>query len=63
MALHKNMVVRQLATKNGKWGLNMEYNQSRVGHFPEDHEVDGAAGFVAFNADYHAPKHHPPKNN
>ena len=25
-------------------------------------EVD-ESGFVAFNADYHAPRHHPPKNN
>ncbi|XP_041011247.1 uncharacterized protein LOC121255015 [Juglans microcarpa x Juglans regia] len=24
---------------------------------------DEAAGFVAFNADYHEPRHHPPKNN
>ncbi|MED6123933.1 hypothetical protein PIB30_054254, partial [Stylosanthes scabra] len=24
-------------------------------------EVDG--GFVAFTADYHSPRHHPPKNN
>lgn len=63
MALHKHKVVRQLATKIGKWGSNMEYNQSRVGHFSEDHEVDDAAGFIAFNADYHVPKHHPPKNN
>lgn len=23
----------------------------------------GVAGFVAFAADYHVPKHHPPKNN
>lgn len=27
-------------------------------------EVDEhQSGFVAFNADYHAPRHHPPKNN
>ncbi|KAA8529291.1 hypothetical protein F0562_033910 [Nyssa sinensis] len=25
-------------------------------------EVD-VSGFVAFNEDYHSPKHHPPKNN
>lgn len=24
---------------------------------------DEADGFVAFNADYHEPRHHPPKNN
>lgn len=26
-------------------------------------EIDEAAGFVAFSADYRAPRHHPPKNN
>ena len=26
-------------------------------------KIDEAAGFVAFNADYRAPRHHPPKNN
>ncbi|KAJ7943284.1 root meristem growth factor 2 [Quillaja saponaria] len=30
--------------------------------FSENHDDDDA-GFVAFNADYHAPRHHPPKNN
>ncbi|XVE74413.1 hypothetical protein DITRI_Ditri12bG0015100 [Diplodiscus trichospermus] len=29
-------------------------------HFSD--EVD-ESGFVAFNADYHGPRHHPPKNN
>lgn len=26
-------------------------------------EIEKTAGFVAFNADYGAPRHHPPKNN
>lgn len=28
----------------------------------EEGKIDDA-GFVAFNADYHEPRHHPPKNN
>ncbi|KAL4319455.1 hypothetical protein GQ457_18G024270 [Hibiscus cannabinus] len=28
-----------------------------------DEADDRQSGFVAFNADYHAPRHHPPKNN
>ncbi|KAK8508022.1 hypothetical protein V6N13_055486 [Hibiscus sabdariffa] len=28
-----------------------------------DEADDHQSGFVAFNADYHAPRHHPPKNN
>lgn len=27
------------------------------------HKLNNAAGFVAFNSDYHGPKHHPPKHN
>lgn len=51
----------------GKWGSKMEHKQS-VGHYfsPEVHDVDDDdedAGFVAFSADYHPPRHHPPKNN
>ncbi|XVF43305.1 hypothetical protein PTKIN_Ptkin02bG0029600 [Pterospermum kingtungense] len=34
------------------------------GHFSDEvDESSSSAGFVAFNADYHAPRHHPPKNN
>lgn len=40
-------------------GLNFECKKS-FSHFSEG--VD-EAGVVAFNADYHAPRHHPPKNN
>ncbi|KAJ9140614.1 hypothetical protein P3X46_031242 [Hevea brasiliensis] len=30
-------------------------------HIPE--QLNNEAGFVAFSSDYHAPRHHPPKNN
>lgn len=26
-------------------------------------QLNNEGGFVAFSADYHAPRHHPPKNN
>ncbi|OWM75862.1 hypothetical protein CDL15_Pgr009506 [Punica granatum] len=40
---------------------SVECKQSFDGRFSHE-EVDGAT-FVAFNADYNAPRHHPPKNN
>uniref|UniRef100_A0A7N2LCV7 Uncharacterized protein n=1 Tax=Quercus lobata TaxID=97700 RepID=A0A7N2LCV7_QUELO len=40
-------------------GSNFECKKS-FSHFSEG--VD-EAGVIAFNADYHAPRHHPPKNN
>lgn len=45
----------------GKWVSNMDYKPS-VGHYFSE-EIDNDAGFVAFSADYHTPRHHPPKNN
>ncbi|KAL5759301.1 hypothetical protein ACOSP7_017826 [Xanthoceras sorbifolium] len=45
----------------GKDMSNASYCKTSVNHhFSQD--VDDK-GFVAFNADYHAPRHHPPKNN
>lgn len=43
-----------------KWGSRVECNQQSGTSFSEG--VD-KSGFVAFNEDYHAPRHHPPKNN
>ncbi|XWS23042.1 hypothetical protein CRYUN_Cryun29cG0087700 [Craigia yunnanensis] len=45
---------------NSKCGNNLGCEQTIS--YSSDHEVDGS-GFVAFNADYHAPRNHPPKNN
>ncbi|KAG6712754.1 hypothetical protein I3842_05G117700 [Carya illinoinensis] len=52
---------------------NISSSNQVDGKYEADHEeagkngstshIDEAAGFVAFNADYHAPRHHPPKNN
>ncbi|QHO18236.1 protein GOLVEN 7-like [Arachis hypogaea] len=39
-----------------KYVKNKRSLRSRLGG-----EIDG--GFVAFTADYHSPRHHPPKNN
>jgi hypothetical protein len=45
---------------NSSTGSNLDCKKSfsRVSE-----EVVDEAGFVAFNADYHAPRHHSPKNN
>ncbi|KAL6192934.1 hypothetical protein ACLB2K_034020 [Fragaria x ananassa] len=43
-----------------KWGNHVECDQESGTSFSEG--VD-KSGFVAFNEDYHAPRHHPPKNN
>lgn len=43
-----------------KWGSHVECNQQSGTSFSGG--VDNS-GFVAFNEDYHAPRHHPPKNN
>lgn len=32
-------------------------------HKSNSHKLNNAAGFVAFNSDYHGPKRHPPKHN
>jgi hypothetical protein len=47
-----------MSSEEGKRGSNVGYNKQRVSRFPQDQ-----AGFVAFDADYHEPRHHPPKNN
>ncbi|KAL9401926.1 hypothetical protein Peur_005775 [Populus x canadensis] len=48
----------------GKYGYEREVmdigNKRNGGRFPEGVKE---SGFVAFNADYHEPRHHPPKNN
>ncbi|KAM6548278.1 hypothetical protein CsatB_019954 [Cannabis sativa] len=47
---------------NGVQKLNSKQaNSSVAGHYSA--KINEAAGFVAFNADYRAPRHHPPKNN
>ncbi|KAJ9163461.1 hypothetical protein P3X46_023127 [Hevea brasiliensis] len=38
-----------------------EESKPRVSNIPE--QLNNEAGFVAFSADYHSPRHHPPKNN
>lgn len=53
---------------NGRTSSNIsseEGSNVRVGYsrFPEEDDESAGLGFVAFNADYHAPRHHPPKNN
>ncbi|XP_022727376.1 root meristem growth factor 3-like [Durio zibethinus] len=52
----KMVVVRQMKKPKD---VKMSGAQT-VSHFSNG--VD-ESGFVAFNADYHAPRHHPPKNN
>ncbi|KAJ6318223.1 hypothetical protein OIU76_013711 [Salix suchowensis] len=48
----------------GKYGYEREVmdigNKRNGGRFSEGMKE---SGFVAFNADYHEPRHHPPKNN
>ncbi|KAJ6726444.1 ROOT MERISTEM GROWTH FACTOR 2 [Salix purpurea] len=48
----------------GKYGYEREVmdigNKRNGGRFSEEMKE---SGFVAFNADYHEPRHHPPKNN
>ncbi|XP_021293322.1 root meristem growth factor 3-like [Herrania umbratica] len=51
----KMVVDRQMKVKDVRSG-----GEQTVSHSSD--EVD-ESGFVAFNADYHAPRHHPPKNN
>ncbi|KAJ6910485.1 root meristem growth factor 3-like isoform X2 [Populus alba x Populus x berolinensis] len=51
----------QVAGKYGHEGEVMDIgNKRNGGRFPEGVKE---SGFVAFNADYHEPRHHPPKNN
>jgi Tfp pilus assembly major pilin PilA len=51
---------------NGRTSSNISSTEegSNVGYsrFPEEDDEAGL-GFVAFNADYKAPRHHPPANN
>ncbi|KAK8567472.1 hypothetical protein V6N13_105437 [Hibiscus sabdariffa] len=51
----------KLSKCGGNGGGNSECGQMNVGFLDEAN--DHRSGFVAFNADYHAPRHHPPKNN
>ncbi|KAI9170113.1 hypothetical protein LWI28_022781 [Acer negundo] len=48
---------------DGKVKENSIYCKKTVSHNHISHEDVDDKGFVAFNADYHAPRHHPPKNN
>ncbi|KDP31415.1 hypothetical protein JCGZ_11791 [Jatropha curcas] len=58
-------------TGNPNWTANEELHAKETGnkrkwqkkptHLPKT--VKQEDGFVAFSADYHAPRHHPPKNN
>ncbi|KAJ6689733.1 hypothetical protein OIU85_006084 [Salix viminalis] len=49
----------------GKYGYEREVmdigNKRNGSRFSEG--MKESSGFVAFNADYHEPRHHPPKNN
>ncbi|XWS34239.1 hypothetical protein CRYUN_Cryun21dG0023300 [Craigia yunnanensis] len=45
----------KFSSTNIKCGNNL--GEQTVSHFSDE------SGFVAFNADYHGPMHHPPKNN
>ncbi|XP_050220730.1 protein GOLVEN 7 [Mercurialis annua] len=36
---------------------------NKISHFDSKRTMKAPAGFVAFSADYHPPRHHPPKNN
>lgn len=56
-----NQVTGKDGAKGNKGVMNVG-NKRNVGQFSEEVN-DHKAGFVAFNADYHAPRHHPPKNN
>ncbi|GMJ04585.1 root meristem growth factor 3, GOLVEN 7 [Hibiscus trionum] len=47
------------ATKLSQCGGRCEQITVNLSDEADDHQ----SGFVAFNADYHAPRHHPPKNN
>ncbi|XP_042978452.1 uncharacterized protein LOC122309149 [Carya illinoinensis] len=47
----------------GKNGSTSHVEHERQNVYRSSEQIDEAAGFVAFNADYHAPRHHPPKNN
>ncbi|KAK2635972.1 hypothetical protein Ddye_030764 [Dipteronia dyeriana] len=48
---------------DGKVKENAIYCKKTVSHNHISHEDVDDKGFVAFDADYHAPRHHPPKNN
>lgn len=50
-----------MSSEEEKRGSNVGYNKQRVSRFPQDKVYE--AGFVAFDADYHEPRHHAPKNN
>ncbi|PON76749.1 hypothetical protein TorRG33x02_241880 [Trema orientale] len=52
---------KQKMTYGGQKVNSKESKETTAGHFSA--KIDEAAGFVAFNADYRAPRHHPPKNN
>ncbi|XAR65328.1 hypothetical protein NMG60_11009413 [Bertholletia excelsa] len=41
---------------------SLEHEKEKDKNVHQSEEVD-AQGFVAFNADYRGPRHHPPKNN
>ncbi|XP_018818536.2 uncharacterized protein LOC108989411 isoform X2 [Juglans regia] len=47
---------------NSSSSSSVEHDEQNVYRSSEQID-DEAAGFVAFNADYHEPRHHPPKNN
>ncbi|XVE91691.1 hypothetical protein REPUB_Repub01dG0032400 [Reevesia pubescens] len=54
----------KFSSTNSKCGNNLGcHDQQIVNHFSDEVDDHNQSGFVAFNADYHAPRHHPPKNN
>lgn len=48
---------------SGKLEEEVAKGQRRVRSRLLSDEEKNVSGFVAFNADYHGPRHHPPKNN
>lgn len=56
-----NQVGGKYEGEKGKNGSSVERKQN---FYRSSEQIDEeAAGFVAFNADYREPRHHPPKNN
>ena len=61
LAGSNNRVEDKFGGKNKSLSDQKVNCKQTVGRFSA--EIEKTAGFVAFNADYGAPRHHPPKNN
>ncbi|XP_021897630.1 root meristem growth factor 2 [Carica papaya] len=60
MKIERKEITESVIDKRGIMRM-MHEKCKKAGNHCEEKSDDG--GFVAFNADYHAPRHHPPKNN